>query len=197
MSPLEVTVDVNREPDDALETDVGSVETCEPVDLVLRGHRAPAHVHCRLDDDLDRVATIDRSNYYVEPDDVTHVPISVHADRLDEPAGGTLEVIAGYGAESISIDVTVTPGPPQVDVDESLSKPTRTSPEPSPAEQVVTRLSAGFGLDSGTLAVVSLGLVAVAIATATATTIGGPVVFGGLAIVVLGVAVGLGILLYD
>ncbi|MFC4543807.1 hypothetical protein ACFO5R_17920 [Halosolutus amylolyticus] len=196
MSPLDVTVHVNRGSADAvLETDVDTVETCEPIQLVLRGHETPAHVHCRLDERLDRVASIDGSNYYVEPDDVTPVPIRVDAEAIESPVEGTLEIVGGYGAESVSIDVTVTPGPPQVDVDDSLAEPTRSEPEPTPIERAVTGFSALTGIEMGTIAVVALGLVAIGIATATAATIGGPVAIGGLAIVVVGVAVGLGLLI--
>ncbi|WP_265111171.1 DUF7524 family protein [Halosolutus halophilus] len=195
MSPLEVTVHVNRGSTDVLETDVGSVETCESIALVLRGHETPAHVHCRLDERLDRVASIQQPNYYVEPDDVTPVPISVDSDTIDRPVEGTLEIVGGYGAESVSIDVTVTPDPPQVDVDDSLSEPTRSEPEPTPIERAVNAVSPLLDIEMGTIAVVALGLVAIGIATATAATIGGPVAVGGLAIVVIGVAVGLGLLM--
>lgn len=194
MSTLEVPVHVNRGSAPLLETDVGTVETCESFDLVLRGHESPSHVHCRLDGDLDRVASIPDSNYYVEPDDVTPVPISVVTDGVETPIEGTLEVVTGYGAESISIDVTVTSGPPQVDVDDSLAKPDRSEPEPTPGERAIDNLAALTGMETATLAVVALGVLTLGIATATAATIGGFVAFGGLAVVIAGIAVGLWLL---
>lgn len=195
MSPLEVTVHVNRGSATVLETEVGTVETCEPIELVLQGHDAPAHVHVRVDDPLDRVTSIEGDNYYVEPDDVTAVPIAVDPSGIDDAIEGTLEIVAGYGAETIQIPVTVTDGPPAVDVDDSLAEPSRSPPEQTPVQRAVDEVTALAGVDTGTLAVFALGLLAIVIATATAATIGGAIAFAGLAIVVAGVAVGLGLLL--
>ncbi len=195
MPPLEVDVYVNR--GSALETDVGTVETCEPFELLLHGQGAPAHIHCRLSEGLDAVASIDGSNYYVDAEDVTPVLIAIDTDRLEGPVDGQLELVAGYGAESITIDVTVTPGPPQVDVDDSLAEPNRSPPDPSPVDRVTERLAAGTGLEPATVGVLLFGALTLAIATATAATIGGPVALAGLLIVVIGLAVGIGLLLWQ
>ncbi|SFB74748.1 hypothetical protein SAMN05444422_101690 [Halobiforma haloterrestris] len=207
MSTNEITVHVNRGDSDSLEVEATGDDTAtdtEPASaaaspdpslefegarsgtLILRGHGTPAHVHCRLDGDLARVASIDRPNYYVEPDDVTAVPIALGADvDLEGPIEGRLEVLTGYGSESVAIDVIVRPGPPEIDVDETLAEPSRTEPDPS----LVERLAAGSGIDPGTIAVGALGLVAVAIATMTAMTIGGLAAMAGLVAVVVGVVV--------
>ncbi|MFA9415349.1 hypothetical protein [Natrinema sp. HArc-T2] len=195
MSPAEVTVHVNRGSTNTLEPASTALETDGSFRLSLTGHESPAHVHCRLDGDLERIASLAGANYYVEPDSVTTVPVAVDADAIDQPVDGCLEILTGYGSESVAIDVTVVPGPPGVDVDESLAEPTRTEPEPTPLEQVVDRMTNGSGLDSGTLAVLALGMVALAIATLTTASIASPVATAGLGIVVAGVVVALFLLL--
>ncbi|RQG99760.1 DUF7524 family protein [Natrarchaeobius oligotrophus] len=202
MRHAEITVHVNRGSANTLEASVESLETHRDAAVVLRGHERPAHVHCRLDGDLDGVARIDGPNYYVEPDEVIGVPIAVDADRIDEPQTGELEVVTGYGAESIAIDLTITPGPPSVDVDESLSKPNRPhaasdgdEPSPKPQSPLVDRLGPRLDLETSTVAVVVLAALALAIATATAATVGGPITMVGLAIVAGGLVVALWLLL--
>lgn len=190
MLGTEVTVHVNRGSADALEVATEALETRESVTLLLQGHESPAHVHCRLAGDLEHVATIDQANYYVEPDGVTAVPIGVDADGIERPVEGRLEILTGYGSESVSIDVTVVPGTPDIDVDESLSEPARSEPDPTALDSAVDRLAA-VGLDPATLAVLALGLVAVGIAALTAATVGGPIATVGVAIVVVGFAVAL------
>ncbi|MDS0474315.1 hypothetical protein [Natrinema sp. 1APR25-10V2] len=189
MSEPEVTVHVNRGAADELEASSATLETHESFGLRLQGHESPAHVHCRLDGDLERIASVDRSNYYVEPNGVTTVPIAVDADGIDRPIEGTLEVLTGYGSESISIGVTVVSGPPAVDVDETLAEPARREPDPTTLERAVDRVTSGSGLEPATVAVLALGLVAVGIAAATAATIASPVATAGLGIVVAGVVV--------
>ncbi|EMA39702.1 DUF7524 family protein [Halobiforma nitratireducens] len=205
MSSNEVTVHVNRAENDSLEveSDVSSspsaASNTDPVlgtsgscTLILRGHETPAHVHCRLDGELSRIASIDHPNYYVEPGDVTRVPIAFDTGGLEEPIDGRLEVLTGYGSESVAVAVLVRPGPSEIEVDETLSRPSQPEPEPT----IVDRLAAAGGIDPGTLAVAVLGVLAVAIATATAMTIGGPAAMIGLAAVVAGVVVA-GLLLFQ
>lgn len=195
MSPTEVTVHVNRGSADALEPASTALETDGSFRLSLAGHESPAHVHCRLHGDLERIASLDGTNYYVEPDSVTAVPIAVDADAIEQPVDGRLEVLTGYGSESVAIDVTVVPGPPDVDIDESLAEPVRSEPEPTPLERAIDQVTAVSGLGSGTLAVLALGVVALGIGAVTAASIGGPVATAGLAIVVAGVVVALFLLL--
>ena len=195
MSPTEVTVHVNRRSANALEPASTALETDGSFRLSLAGHESPAHVHCRLHGDLERIASLDGTNYYVEPDSVTAVPIAVDADAIEQPVDGRLEVLTGYGSESVTIDVTVVPGPPDVDIDESLAEPTRTEPEPTVFEQAVGRITAVRGVETGTLAVLALGVVALAIATLTTASIGSPIATAGLGIVVAGVVVALVLLL--
>ncbi|MGQ3412299.1 DUF7524 family protein [Natrinema sp. LN54] len=191
MSGTEVTVHVNRRAADELEAASDALETSESFALLLQGHETPAHVHCRLGGDLERIASLGETNYYVEPNGVTAVPVTVTADAIDRPVDGRLEVLTGYGSESVSIAVTVTPGPPGVDVDDSLAEPARSEPEPTALERVVDQFAAVSGIEPATLVVVALGLVAVGIAALTAATIGGPVATVGTGIVIVGVLVAL------
>ncbi|RQG90256.1 hypothetical protein EA462_09760 [Natrarchaeobius halalkaliphilus] len=193
MSGTQITVYVNRGTTDSLEAETESIETHRTFTLDLQGYERPAHVHCRILGDLDRIVSIDQSNYYLEPGVETGVPVEIDSARIDEPVDGQLEIVTGYGAESLTIDLTVTPAPDTgIDVDRSLSKPSRPTPEPSPFEQLFSRLV----LDTSAIAVLALGAIAVAIATITAATIGGLMALIGLAIVGAGVLVALWLLLY-
>ncbi|ADB59947.1 hypothetical protein Htur_1055 [Haloterrigena turkmenica DSM 5511] len=185
----EVTVHVNRGSTDSLEPSVDSVETRGSVNLRLASHGAPAHVHCRLDGDLERIAALETSNYYVEGDGETVVPVRVSAEAIDEPIEGAIEVQTGYGAESVVVPVTVNPVPDGVDVDESFAEPRRQDTGQSPTG--LDRILSSSGLDPGTLAVCALGLFAAVIGTLTAAAIGGPVATAGVVIVVAGVAAAL------
>ncbi|AGB32553.1 hypothetical protein C488_12843 [Natrinema pellirubrum DSM 15624] len=189
MPDTEVTVHVNRESTGTLETAASALEVDGSFSLRLKGHSAPAHAHCRLAGDLERIAALEEGNYYVEPNAVTTVPVAVDADGIDGPVEGTLEVLTGYGAESITIPVTVVPGPSAVDVDDSLAEPASPEPASAEVEQPLARLIGG--LEPATLAVAALGLVAIGVGGATAATIGGPVTAAGLVIVFVGVAVAL------
>lgn len=183
----EVTVHVNRGSTDSLEAAVTTLETRGSFNLLLDGNERPAHVHCRLHGGLERIATLETSNYYVEADGETVVPVHVAAENLETPIEGTLEVVTGYGSETITVPVVVKPAPGPVDVDESLAEPATPTPEPSTLERVVTT----SGLDPATLAVVALGLVAIGIATVTAATVGGTLSMIGVGIVAVGFCVAL------
>lgn len=195
MSLLEVTVHVNRAGPHRLETDVSTVETCEPFVLRITGHETPAHVHCRLDDQLRQVASIEGSNYYVEPDGATPVRVSVDASGLDEPIEGRLELVSGYGTESIAISVIVTPEPQHVPVDESLATPAQTE-STQPAADRTGWPEALPTLDTGTLAVIVLGVLSIGVAVATAATVGAPIAVVGVGIVVIGVVAAIAFLLW-
>ena len=185
----EVTVHVNRGSTDSLEPSVDSVETRGSFDLRLESHDSPAHVHCRLDGDLARIASLETSNYYVEGNGETIVPVRVTAGTIEDSVDGAVEVLTGYGSESLTLPVTVEPAPEGVDVDESLAEPRRGDAGAAPTE--LHRLLDATGLEPATLAIVLLGLIAVGTGALTAAAIGGPVATAGVAIVVAGVAVAL------
>ena len=186
MSP-EVIVHVNRGSADSLEAAVDTVETRGSFDLRVQSHGSPAHVHCRLDDALARIATLETSNYYVEAEGETIVPVHVAAERIDDSIAGELEILTGYGSESLSIPVTVAPAPAGVDIDDSLADPPADRSDRSVLERAVDVTA----LEPASLAIGALGAIAVMVGVLTATAIGGPVAAAGLAVVVLGVAVAL------
>ena len=194
MSGTDITVHVNRGSANTLESEADSLETDGPVRLVLRGHERPAHVHCRLVGDVDRVATVPRSNYYIGPDDITPVPISVDGEAIDEPLEGRLEVVTGYGSESVTIDLTLLPPPPEVEIDETLTQPNRARSDPDAVDRAL-EVARGVGLDSTTLGVLGLAVFALAVAVLTAATVGSFVALLGLVIVGAGAAVALWLLL--
>ncbi|WP_255169719.1 DUF7524 family protein [Natrononativus amylolyticus] len=176
----EVTVAVNRNETGAIEADVTDLEVRDSFELVLESHGGPAHVHCRLTDDLERAARIEQPNYYVEPDEKTYVPITV--GDVPREVRGRLEVSTAYGASTVRIRVTVLPGGPKVEVDERLAEPQQPTPErTSPSNDAVA------GVDPAVLGVVALGLVALAIAAAMAIVIGGLAGFVGFLIAAVGI----------
>lgn len=165
-----VTVHVNRDSPERLEAATATFETAESFTLLLEGHDSPTHVHCRLDDELARVASIPQSNYYVETDARTPVPIDVDAGGLEESVQGYLEVSTGYGAESAAIAITVEPGPDRVEIDESLSKPKQSSSDqsPAPSEPLFGDLDLPGDVGPVALAALAFGAVVVALASALA-----------------------------
>ncbi|WP_323171557.1 hypothetical protein [Natrialba sp. PRR66] len=194
--PTPVHVHVNRNQPETLTAETTALETNDSFVLELHGHAAPAHVHCRLDDTLARVATLDSPNYYIESDAVTPIPISISADSLREPVRGELEILTGYGSESVSITVTVTPTPPDVEIDESLTSTARADADDANRNadadrSSIARLRAELGLEPATFAVLALGALALILATTTAASIGGPVATFGVGVVVVGVIVAL------
>lgn len=193
MSGGELVVDVGRDGGASIEAEVDAYETRGSFGVLLRGHGGPAHVHCRLGGGLAEVASVERSNYYVEPDDETAVPVAIEGDgedgRLGEPVEGSLELSTGYGAASTTIAVTVTPRPPPVEVDERLADPPDRGADGAPPSV------AGVELDASAAGVVVLGLLAVVVAAATAAVVGGTVALVGFLFVTVGIVVAVAVLL--
>lgn len=190
VSGTELTLQINRDSGESLEADSTTVEAVGSFGIRLRCHNVPAHAHCRLEGGLSRLGSLERSNYYVEPNEEVVVPVSV--PDVDEPVSGTLEVSIGYGAEAVRIDVEVVPGPPEVDIDDSLGEPNRPGPEPSLAETFTDTT----GVEPATLGVVALAGIALVVAALTAGSIGGPIALVGFLTVAIGIVVALGLLLY-
>ncbi|WP_293028747.1 hypothetical protein [Natronococcus sp.] len=182
-----VTVHVNRDSPERLEAATATFETSEPFTLLLEGHDSPTHVHCWLDEELARVASLPQSNYYVEADARTPVPIDVDAGGLEEAVQGFLEVSTGYGAESAAIAVTVEPGPDRVEIDESLAKPKRspTDQSPEPSEPLFGDLGLPGDVGPAAFAALALGavVVALAFALAVAAVAGGTAAIAAFAVV--------------
>ncbi|MDG5817201.1 hypothetical protein [Natronococcus sp. A-GB7] len=192
-----VTVHVNRDSPERLEAATATFETAESFTLLLEGHDSPTHVHCRLDDELARVASLPQSNYYVETDARTPVPIDVDAGGLEESVQGYLEVSTGYGAESAAIAITVEPGPDRVEIDESLSKPKQSSIDqsPSPSEPLFGDLDLLGDVGPVALAAIAFGAVVVALASAlaVAAVAGGTAAVAVFAIVAVAVVAAVGL----
>jgi hypothetical protein len=192
-----VTVHVNRDSPERLEAATATFETAESFTLLLEGHDSPTHVHCRLDDELARVASIPQSNYYVETDARTPVPIEVEAGGLEDPVQGYLEVSTGYGAESAAIAITVEPGPDRVEIDESLSKPKRSPTAQSPDQPEPLFGDLGLPGDVGPVALAALAfgaiVVALASALAVAAVAGGTAAVAVFAVVAVAVVAAVGL----
>lgn|GEM_PF-424890 len=114
-----LTVYLNREGLNTIETDKAEVHATESVDIVLENHGKPTHVHLHLDDDLAMMGTIEETNWFVPTDEFREVPL-----HFSEVANGTgrLEITTGYGQERSKVDVTVTPS----DVEETADSPEQT-----------------------------------------------------------------------
>jgi hypothetical protein len=155
----------------------GSFEATGTFDIALENVGEATHAHLKLDDDLARIASIDANNHYVDGNSTRHVSVDVR--EIDEPMEGRLEITTGYGQQTEYITVRVVPpevSNPPVEVDEALS-------EPAPVEE---------SPDYEGLAIVPIAiLAALAIGTAvvTALVLGDPMVWVGVLVVAIGVAV--------
>ncbi|MCU4926690.1 hypothetical protein OB905_11965 [Halobacteria archaeon AArc-dxtr1] len=178
-----IAIDVNRNGGESLAASTDAVSVSGSFDLLLRGHSVPAHAHCRIDGDLDAVASIDHSNHYVKPDERLAIPVTVA--EIDDPVTGTLSVSIGYGTETVDVEVTAEPAPSPIDVDETLSTPSREPAESTALERVVDDST----IDPATLGVVALGVAALGIGLATTAVVGGVVAVAGLLAVLAGVGV--------
>ena len=143
------------------------------------------HVHLHLDDDLNRVASIEAGNHFVENESFRRVLVSTKP--VEEAVTGKLKVVTGYGSGVTYVDVTVEPEPAhepgRVIVDEQLAKPPAQPPEPrlvGQFESVLSRL-----VDSGGFPAFAFAVVAAFIAVAIAIAVDSIVVSLGIAIVLI------------
>ncbi|MHC3437749.1 DUF7524 family protein [Natrialbaceae archaeon A-gly3] len=187
MSGEALTVRVGHDGPETIEATTDTFETQGSFDLVLENEAGPAHIHCRLEDPLSRVTTLEGTNHYVEAKSTLRVPVIV--DDLERDLEGRLEVSTGYGSASTAVDVTVSPDRSDIDVDERLTRPQTTEPEPTPLERAVGTLAAVAGLEPATLAVLALSLLALGLGVTTAAVVGGPVAILGVLVVAVGVGV--------
>ncbi|MFC6772462.1 hypothetical protein ACFQDD_13225, partial [Halorubrum pallidum] len=103
-----------------------------PFAITFENRGRSTHVHIHFDDDLDRVASVDEANHFVDDEATRHVHVSVAAD-IREPVRGKLKIVTGYGSETRYIDVQIDP-PTETDgdavaVDETFTKPPERPPE--------------------------------------------------------------------
>lgn len=145
-------------------------ETDETFTVALANRGQSTHVHLHLDDALDRVASLDAGNHYVEAASVARVRVTTTAP--EEPVTGTLEVVTGYGSNRASIEVHVEPPPTAgegVLVDEEFTKPPARPPPPSWDRRLVNAIS--MAVEQGGVPALLLSLVAVALGVAAALAI--------------------------
>ncbi|MFC6753108.1 DUF7524 family protein [Halorubrum tibetense] len=151
--------------------------TTKPFSIALANRGRSTHVHLRFDDTLDRVVTIDEVNHFVEDEGVKRIHVSKR--DVDEPIRGKLQVVTGYGSNSVYVDVMIElpaeEAPDEVLVDERLSKPPERSPAQPPSQQ------AGAALDRlierGGIAALLLGFLAVGLGIALAFAVDSALVF--------------------
>lgn len=170
----------------------GRFETDASFAVELINHGQPTHVHLHLDDELDRVASLDAVNHYVENTKRVHVSTNATSD----PVRGKLKIVTGYGSNTAYVDVQVEPTPAaageSVVIDETLTEPPAQTPPPSGTKRL-TRGLIGIIRRGGVPAIVASG-VAIALGVAAALVVNSPVVFlavGGVIVVALAASLSL------
>jgi len=168
-------------------------ETDDAFTVALANRGQPTHVHLHLDDALDRVASLDAVNHYVEAESVVHARVTTASP--EEPVQGTLEVITGYGSNRASIEVRVDPPPTAgegVLIDEEFTKPPTQQPPPSWDQRLASAVSTA--VKRGGVPALILSVVAVALGVAAALAIESVVLLlavGGAIVVALAAALSL------
>ena len=145
-------------------------ETDDAFTVTLANRGQPTHVHLHLDDALDRVASLDAVNHYVEAESETEVRVATTPP--EEPVTGTLDVVTGYGSNRVSVEVRVDPPPTAGDgvlVDEEFNKPPAQPPPPSWDQRLASAVSTA--VERGGVPALVLSLVAVALGVAAALAI--------------------------
>ncbi|MFB6086799.1 MAG: hypothetical protein ABEJ84_08380 [Halodesulfurarchaeum sp.] len=101
-----LTVYLNRDGMNTVETDQTAVSATEAVDIALENHGKPTHVHLHLDDDLALLGSIEDPHWFVPAGERRELHLEL------TPAGegrGRLDIAAGYGQEQTSVEVEVEP----------------------------------------------------------------------------------------
>ncbi|WP_439026269.1 DUF7524 family protein [Haloarchaeobius sp. DT45] len=178
-------VDISKDGLHSIEPAVESFESTGPFTVALRNHGRAVHVHCNLDDDLAKVASLPETNHFVETEAERTFPVDVRPGP--RPVSGRLKIVTGYGAEEVYVPVTIT-------------EPKPVGP-PSERANTGTTDGDGAGLESplqnvplpvdGSLPVLVLAGVALLLALGAAATLGSIEVLLGVAVVVVGIAVAL------
>jgi len=172
-----LTVHLSRDELHDVEPATAEFSTDGTFELALVNHGRAAHVHVHPDDALARGVSIADPNRYVETE-ATRV-LEVTVPEGPRPLRGSLEVSAGYGANSAMVDVAlVESSEPDLPVDETLAEPADHDDPGSPIESLLATES---------LPVLALGGVAVFLALGAAVAIGDAVVAVGALVVVAGV----------
>ncbi|GAB7010614.1 DUF7524 family protein [Halorubrum trueperi] len=160
--------------------------TSGPFAVALENEGRSTHVHLHFDDELDRVASIDETNHFVDDEATRRVHVSVAAADLREPIQGKLKVVTGYGSETRYVDVRIDPppesAPDEVAVDETFAKPPERPPEAPPAQRAATAIDRL--IERGGVAAALLAFVAVIAGVAVALAIDSAVVSVAVGLVV-------------
>jgi hypothetical protein len=170
--------------DIAVETQ--SFETAGPFNVELVNHGRAVHVHLNLVEGLERGATLDATNHFVETETVRTVGVDVVEEAL--PAGGKVKIVTGYGAETTYVDVTVREAEDRddtVDIDETLAEPPNA--DAAPADREISVGSLVSALSPGTAPVFALAGVALLVALLASVVVDGVVALLGIAVVLVGV----------
>lgn len=165
-----------------------SFETADSFVIAVTNHGEAGRIHVHLDDGLPEIASIDDTNFYVEANGTTEIPVSVHGT---DHVFGKIKLVSGYGAVTRWVDVEVTEpdDDESVEIDEDLAKPQPRDETQSGATGHTPLLG-----DSPILPVLSLGLVALLVAVGAAAFFKSTVVAVG-ALLVLGAVLVAGYLL--
>jgi hypothetical protein len=163
-----------------------SFETAGSFDVELVNHGRAVHVHLNLVEGLERGATLEATNHFVETETVRTVGVDVEEEAL--PASGKVKIVTGYGAETTYVDVTVREAEDRddtVDIDERLAEPPNADAAPADREISVDSLTSA--VSPGTAPVFALAGVALLVALLASAVVDGVVALLGIAVVLVGV----------
>ncbi|WP_136715773.1 DUF7524 family protein [Halorientalis salina] len=185
--PDTLPVHFNRQERHSLEVPP-SFETADSFVIAVRNHGEAGRIHIHLDDGLPEIASIEDTNFYVQANGVTEIPVSVHGT---DHVFGKIKVVSGYGAVTRWIDVEVTePDEDEgVEVDEDLAKP-------QPRDDTETESTASPFAERPLVPVAGLGLLALLVAVGSAMAFDSALVALG-ALLVFGAVIGAGYLLFE
>ncbi|MFB6110878.1 MAG: hypothetical protein ABEJ60_08425 [Halodesulfurarchaeum sp.] len=100
----ELTVYLNRDGLNSIETAEQTVRTADALSLVLKNHGKPTHVHFHPDDALAGLGTIEDPHVFVPEGEWRQIEM-----QFGEATSGSgqLEITAGYGKERAAVTVEV------------------------------------------------------------------------------------------
>lgn len=157
-----------------------------PFPIALENRGRSTHVHIHFDDALDRVASVDEANHFVDDEATKHVHVSVSASDLREPIRGKMKIVTGYGSETQYVEVQIDP-PTEADgdtvaVDKTFAKPPERPPDVPFKQRVANALDQL--VERGGVSAALLSLVAVVAGVAVALTVDSVIVSLAVGIVI-------------
>lgn len=184
--PRSLSVHVSDDELHDITVETRSFETAGPFDVELVNHGRAVHVHLNHVEGLERGATLEATNHYVETETVRSVRVDVVDEAL--PVSGKLKIVTGYGAETAYVDVTAREADHRddsVDVDETLAEPPDADRSPTSPEAALRSLVSEPPTE--TAPVLALAGVALVVALLAATVVDGVAAVLGVAVVLTGV----------